>query len=380
MARVAATHRATRRCENGTDATHGFPGHGVPPIVEIGTDVLADMIDLNRANSIMPKSSRFSGGLQSRIPRIARRLRSRMNELGLNQTELSARCTGAAQDLFPEQHAPQITRERIAKILMHCKANPGKSAARVISHAELQVLAHVLQVSTDWLTGTDESRDLILWDPLADPQRAHHILHLINDHEDKANEVLVWAEYLICSLETPEFMHKHHEALFSELDMLGAHDEKRKVVQIYDSIGNARRKRLFDSKQKRRKLVQFIFASDLEGIAQGKGVYAGIRKELRKSCLENLSNLLSDPSIGIDLMTIKDEEAARLRTTVRDYDSVGVFDESLVLWRYHSGRVAWSENIAYTSKWRKTLNDLRVSSPAGGDVLRFIRAVADSVR
>jgi hypothetical protein len=203
---------------------------------------------------------------------------------------------------------------------------------------------------------------------------------LINEHEDKANEVLVWAEYLICSLETPEFMHKHHEALFSELDMLGAHDEKRKVVQIYDSIGNARRKRLFDSKQKRRKLVQFIFASDLEGIAQGKGEYAGIRKELRKSCLENLSNLLSDPTLGIELVTIKDEEAARLRTAVRDYDSVGVFDESLVLWRYHSGRVAWSENTAYTSKWRRTLNELRVSSSAGGDVLKFIRSVAGSVR
>src|ERR1700686_877007 len=151
----------------------------------------------------MPRPSSFSGVLQSRIPRIARRLRSRMNELGVNQTELAARCTGASHSLFPEQQAPPITRERIAKILMHCKANPGKSAARVISHAELQVLASVLQVSPDWLGGNDDSRDLVLWDPLADPQRAHHILHLINEHEDNATEVLIWAEYLICSLETP---------------------------------------------------------------------------------------------------------------------------------------------------------------------------------
>ena len=80
-----------------------------------------------------------------------------MSELGLNQTELAARCARLSHDLFA-QDAPQITRERIAKILMHCKANPGKSAARVISHRELRVLATVLQVSPEWLTGREESR------------------------------------------------------------------------------------------------------------------------------------------------------------------------------------------------------------------------------
>ena len=302
-----------------------------------------------------------------------------MSELGVNQTELAARCAGAAHDLFPE-HAPQITRERIAKILMHCKTRAGKSAARVISQPELQVLAKVLQVSTDWLTGSDDNRDLVLWDPLADPERAHHILHLINEHEDRATEVLVWAEGLTCSLETPEFMHKHNEALFSELDVLGAHDEKRRVVQIYDSIGNARRKRLSYSKRKRRKLIHFIFASDLERIARGHGEYSGIRKELRKACLDNLCALISDSQLGIALVIIKDEKTTGLRTAVRDYDSVGVFDESFVLWRYHSGRIAWSENLAYTSKWRRMLNELRVAPSASGDVLRFIRGLAVSVR
>src|SRR5437762_8137305 len=100
------------------------------------------MVTLSQVSWKVPKPSRFSGELQSRIPRIARRLRNRMSELGLNQTELSARCAGASQELF-QRDAPQITRDRIAKILMHCKRNPGKSAARVISHSEMQVLASV---------------------------------------------------------------------------------------------------------------------------------------------------------------------------------------------------------------------------------------------
>jgi hypothetical protein len=282
-----------------------------------------------------------------------------MSELGLTQTELANRCTLECQDLFSDGEHPNITRERIAKILMHCKSNPGKSAARVITHQELRALAAVLQVSPEWLTGRKESPDPVLWDPLADPHRAKHILHLMNEHEDQANEILVWAEYLICSLETPEFMHKHHEALFRELDMLGAHDEKRRLVQIYDSIGSARRRRLLDPGRKRAKLVQFILASDLKRIVEGKGEYAGICKQLRTACVENLNRVISDSSLRVELIVIGEEHEAKVKTAFRDYDSVGVFDESLVMWRYHSGKIAWSEQREETHRWYRLLDGFR---------------------
>jgi transcriptional regulator with XRE-family HTH domain len=339
------------------------------------------MITLNRFNAVPTKPSRFSGEVQGGLAPVARRLRSRMSELGLNQTELAARCILLSQDLFPDGEHPNITRERIAKILMNCRTDSGRSAARVISYRELRVLATVLQVSPEWLSGRAESRDPVLWDPLAEPHRAQHILHLINDHEERASEVLVWAEYLICSLETPEFMHKHHDAIFGELDALGAYEEKRRLVQIYDSIGNARRKRLLDARRKRRKLVQLVFASDLQRIAEGTGEYAGIRRDLRRDCLENLHNLLSEPSLGVELIVINDEGAARLKSAFRDYDSVGVFDESLVLWRYHSGRVAWSESREHTRLWRRTLVECRDTSfRAVGEVLNIVDRLAASAR
>ncbi|HXU39622.1 MAG TPA: hypothetical protein VN937_24935 [Blastocatellia bacterium] len=298
-----------------------------------------------------------------------------MNELGLNQTELAARCDRVAQDMFPDGEQPQISRERIARILMHCKACPGKSAARVISHQEARVLSVVLQVSPEWLFGQEEARDLVLWDPLVDPKRAKHILHLITEHEDKASEILVWAESLMCSLQTPDFMHEHHEAIFTTPDVLGAHDEKRKLVQMYDNLGNDQRKRLLDPKPKHRKLVQFIFESDLEKLARGKAKYAGMRTQVRKACLENLDRIVSEPSLGVELRTINDEDAARVSGVFRDYDWVGVFDSSLVLWRYHSGRSAWSETPAHANKWRRTLSDLRVVSSPERDILRFIRMI-----
>lgn len=330
----------------------------------------------------MPKPSRFSEVLQSGVPRVAQRLRKRMNDLGLSQVALAAQCTSVAQDLFPWDRAPQITRERIAKILMHSKGNPGKSAARVISHAELKVLASVLQVSPEWLGGRNDSRDLVLWDPLANPARADHILHLMNEHEDRATEVLIWAEYLICSLVTPEFMHKHHEALFKELDILGAPDEKRKLVQVYDNIGNARRKRLLDSKRWGRRLVQFIFASDIERIVLGEGEYANIQKTVRRACLENVVKLLSDSSLGVELVIVNDKYANGAKAVFRDYDSIGVFGENFVLWRYHSGRVAWSEHPDHAGRYREMLKatEMRAGTRNARNVLMLVERLEKSIR
>jgi hypothetical protein len=203
----------------------------------------------------------------------------------------------------------------------------------------------------------------------------------MNEHEDSASEILFWAEYLICSLETPEFMHSHHEALFSELDILGAHDDKRKVVQAYDSIGIARRKRLLDPMRERRKLVQFIFASDLERIALGTSEYASIRKDLRRTCLENVCDLISDSSLGLELVIISDKDTGRVRPALRDYDSVGVFDECFVVWRYHSGRIAWSENPKHTCRYRRLLRELqKCGGDSAANTLKAIRKLAGSVR
>ena len=304
-----------------------------------------------------------------------------MNELNLSQVALAARCTGAAQDLFPENLVPQISRERIAKILMNCKCNPGKSAARVVSQPELQVLATVLQVSPEWLASRNGIRDVVLWDPLANLNRADQILHLMNDHEDKATEVLIWADHLGSSLVTPEFMHKHNEASFTELDIFGKHEEKRRVVQVYDYIGNARRKRLLDLEMRGRRLVQLIFMSDIERIVTGRQEYSNIRKSLRKTCLQHVRKVLSDLSPGLELAIIKDEDADNLKPAIHDYDLIGAFGESLVLWRHHSGRIAWSEHPEMTDRYRWLLKALKRRAAIQGstEVLEFIDRLVESI-
>lgn len=308
----------------------------------------------------MPKPSRFSGLLPSRMIKIALRIRNRMNQLGLNEGELANRCSRLALDIFPEEEQPRISRERIAKILMNCKASPEKSAARVISLQEMVVLALALKVSLEWLTGQEDNCNPVLWDTLTEPQSAEQLLHLMAEYEEKTGEMSVWGESLLCSLVPPSFMHQYHELHFSELDSLGLHKEKQKLVQTYDKVGNARRKRLLDTQGKRHwTLTQLIFLSELEKIAKGTCEYKRISKELRKKCLENLSKLIADQSLGINLIITRDSDAEDLKVALRDYDRFGVNGNDFTLWAYHSGKVAWSEHVSHISLHRKLLNEFQ---------------------
>src|ERR1700731_2383681 len=84
-------------------------------------------------------SQSFISGL-SRLRNTANKISSRMLFLRLNETELSEQCSLAAIHLFEDRDPPVLTRDRVSKILMNRQDVPAKSAARIITHAELTVL------------------------------------------------------------------------------------------------------------------------------------------------------------------------------------------------------------------------------------------------
>jgi hypothetical protein len=125
-----------------------------------------------------------------------------------------------------------MTRVRIAQILMARRPDAGRHAARALYPHEMRILAHVLDTSVEWLHGPDAQRAIVAWDPLSEPRRAQQVLQLIASHEARATERLSWAEYLPCSLETPDLMHAHHLGIF------GDEPAAKPIVQLYATIGN----------------------------------------------------------------------------------------------------------------------------------------------
>jgi len=306
------------------------------------------------------KPLHFSQYQQSQLPEIAKRIRNQMRRRNLSASALAERCAYVAQDFSDSYEQPNITRERIAKILMNCKRSPAKSAAKTVSIKELHILARALETSVEWLIGQEVGRDLILWDPLADSDRAQQILELLNHYEELTRDVLLWADHPLCPFETPEFMHARHEVVFSELDVMKLHEEKAKMVILYDFIGNKRRKRLLALRgDPNYCFTQLIFDSHLQKIAAGTEEYAAISRIVRRRCLENLIDFISAKSNFPNLIVVGEQDAPAFYLAMRDYDLVGAFGRSLALWRFHSGRIAWAEYPLHANALRDALESMK---------------------
>lgn len=305
----------------------------------------------------MPRATRFSDSLESRIPSIARRIRNRMRRLGFNDQLLAEACT---REALARGEPLRVSRERVAKILMNCKKNPERSAAKIISYSELKALSAALSVSIEWLVGQGDNTDPVHWNVLAEPERASELLHLLAEYEEKAGELCVWAEFLMCSLVTPELMRAQHRERFAELELLGLGAEMEKAVSLFDRVGDVRRQRLLKNKSERGyDYRQIIFYSDLKLIADGESEYRSAAAEVRRESLKFLAGLVGDKALGIDLVVVDEGGAGHLRRMLRDYDSLSVFGSELTLWGYHSGSVAWSEHASYVELHRKMLDGLQ---------------------
>jgi len=327
----------------------------------------------------MGTTSRLIEVLPGQMRDIALRIKRLREGLGLTQEELAERCNRAAGELIgPEdlRRVGRMSRSRVAHIEQAHRPRPGKGVAITLQPHEVKVLAHVLGVSPEQLVG-DHAEGIITWDPLTNPRRAHHFLGLMDEYGRNARELSGWAEFLPCSLETREFMHRHHQAIFDS-DALHLPEELRAeygraVVTMYDTIGDRRREDLLAAASKRPwVMTHMMLRPDLEDIAQGNGPYAGIDGAVRRDCLENLKALIADRALRIHLIVA--DGAAGMDHLFPGFDSLVVFDEEFAFWRYHSGDIAYTRHPSIVRLKRELLDTVRAHAlfREPGDVVRFL--------
>lgn len=298
------------------------------------------------------------GAANGRLPLFAERIRSQMQRLKISVTELARRCE--THDFPDGETRPNLSRERITKILMNAQSRVGKGAAKVVSAREVCVLAETLEVSKEWLTGqTADLTSVILWDMASEPEIGKQIMHLVCHYEELTGGSVIWGENLLCSLTPTEFVRGYYESFFSELDEIGLHSEKQTLVALYEDFGNLQRRRMLENAKNRKwTRTQIIFLSELEKIADGGGHYANIKFSIRRKCFENLQKLTADDSFGVRLIVVRDEDAPQIKLFLRDNDRFGVNGDRFTLWGFHSGKVAWSESRTQVLRHKKILDEL----------------------
>lgn len=263
--------------------------------------------------------------------------------------KLAAICTRAAAELYPGRNI-RIHRSRINRILACADhSHSDGTFAKVLQKHETPVFCHVLGLTPAELTGLDDPPPIIVADAFGDPNRAHQFYEALSEHQPRAAELVGWAEFLPCSLETEDFMHEHHQSIFA--DQFDSREQLDEVVARYDAIGNPRRKAILNAGPNRHwTFTHIMMQSHLEKLALPKNKaseYCECGVDSRRACLQGLSFFIRDPSWKINLLIVKDKDAQKTRRRLPGIDSqVVLLDKNgkglFAFWRYGDGTLSWT--------------------------------------
>jgi hypothetical protein len=353
--------------------------HVVPPIIHTllahgaGLGVLRLLTGLVLANAALSGAlvgSQSIAPSSSRLRLTANKIYSRMRFLRLNETQLSERCSLAAIHLFEDAEVPSLTRDRVSKILMNRQDFPAKSAARIITRGELIVLANVLKVSVEWLVGQDENRDPIVWNVLANPDRVAEFAHVLHAHEEAGNESKVWSQYPMHAYTSEAFIHSFNQLHYGTKPGIA---NPRSLVEFYNRVARARRKRILRP-GRRFQYTSLLYRSHLEDVICGQGLFSAISKTILRNNVEVMIDTITNPSLRIKLVVIKEDYVAGLEA-VRNYEILSTVDTVFSSWNYHNGDVGWSEHPSYTQPNRRLLDRMSAHS-----LFRDVNETVDYIR
>jgi hypothetical protein len=294
----------------------------------------------------------------SRLRKIADRINSRMQSLGLNETELSDQCSLIAAHIFEDASAPALTRDRISKILMNRQDAPAKSAARVITFPEFAVLADVLKVSVEWLMVQERNQDPVVWNVLAKPGRVSTFTNLLQEYEELAKETIVWSQYPMHSYRSEAFSHAFNHVHFGQKVGIG---DTRPLIEFANSVDRVRRKWLLRLNRSF-EYTSLIYQSDLEHAICGQGVSSAISKTILIRNLDVMIDVISNPLLKLNLLILKDEDLSLRGSALENYEILGSVGNLFSVWNYHNSEVGWSEHPDYVKRRWQLLESMKKQS------------------
>ncbi len=232
---------------------------------------------------------------------------------------------------------------------------------------ELPILAEVMGTTFEKLTQLPSPSVVIKPDTSADIELQVTFRTLLSKHLANSSELLGWAEFLPCSLETPDFMRQHHQSIFTPL-YDGDREGLQKVLKEYDELGDIRRAELQNAGSTRPwKFSNLLFKSDFLQVVQSPRTASQYRyctKSIRRACLDQLASFVGNPTWKVTLATVLDAKASRLKARLRDYDSlvivIGHNGEATFGWkRNHRGELWFTERPVELKKDQQLLETLR---------------------
>ncbi len=289
------------------------------------------------------------------LVRAARKIYTRRKyELKITQQQLVERYNRAVNDV-PQGLRAFLTRESYGRFEKLRKPDATKPFWQPGVH-HLDVMARAVEKDLSWLIGIGSPVPTL--EPLIDPDDHKRFLAKLSSVLRHDSELIGWATYLPCSLETYDFMCGHHDFIFSEVPI--EPNQRTALREAFNAIGKERMERFREVGPKRSStFVHLIGYRDIIEIAKGTGPFRNCTRSSRLECLQNLIGYLLDPGWKVSLTLLNNDEPNPLFYSL---DSLVTIDESLSFWRHRNGELHSTTEVDVVRKHHSILRALRQST------------------
>ena len=163
-------------------------------------------------------------------------------------------------------------------------------------------------------------------DPRYWPEQADEFDRAFANAMTGARELIGWAKFLPCSLETPHFIQAHHAALFRDYSS----SVQTVCVDLYNRIGLRHCERF--TQHRAWHFWHLMLLKDIEAIADGKKEYKHVTAALRRECLTELLIKVSTPAWKVRLV-VAEELPPDVKAFFSGLDSAVCVDDHFVFRR-----------------------------------------------
>jgi hypothetical protein len=180
---------------------------------------------------------------------------------------------------------------------------------------------------------------------------------VIQAYEEIGKESKVWSQFPMHAYSSEAFTHAFNQVHYERKPNIA---NARSLIEFYNRIARIRRKRILRTGRSF-DYTSLLYQSHFEDVSCGQGIFSAISKTILRRNMEVMINTITNPSLRIKIVIIKDDYVAGLRA-VRDYEILSTVDNLFSSWNYHNGDVGWSENLSYIQPHHQLLDRMSAHS------------------
>jgi hypothetical protein len=290
----------------------------------------------------MPMTSLYLDIPPNQLKHLAVHIQKWMQETGATYDHFLDRYSKVKSRLDPRGIIAPMNRWRLLSFLNLARGSSAIRIARALRCREAEIIAAVIDVPLETLLGLEYEPTYRLLDISESDSDVNSIMQIIEKFQDKAVEMISWAEVLPPSVSIPRAIRRSPELTVHGSGQLPA----------FEKLATAWRDRFLTTRHGWR-WTHLMFLSDFRNCVRDERYLENLSGRVSEEHYKKMIRRFNEAGVQLFIADDEQKHAARaLKYDMQDYCYVTTWDESLVQLVGHHGTYFSSDRPRHAKYWR----------------------------